>query len=163
MSSWWAGKAAQFVRHVTGKVSEAELGELRRFLTREQFALFESMHRADQRHGLDVVASLRNGGRHERDLLLAGLFHDAGKGPRVGLWHRVAWSLHERYGAVRSLALRLPGFRDAFVRIERHPERSAELALDAGCSEITADLIRNQSRPRDPVLGEALRVADELN
>ena len=53
------------------------------------------MHVADQRHGLDVVASLRAAGRTDPDLLLAGLLHDAGKG-QTGVWPRVAWSLGER-------------------------------------------------------------------
>ena len=164
MRGWWAGKTRQFVRHVTGRVSRAERDELARFLTPPQLRLFESMHPADQRHGLDVVASLRDGGHDERDLLLAGLFHDAAKGPAVRVWHRVAWSLGERYGGgVVRTARGLPGFGAAFERIERHPERSAELVLEAGCSALTADLVRHQARPRDPVLGEALRLADEAS
>jgi hypothetical protein len=122
------------------------------------------MHRADQRHGLDVVGSLRRDGHTDRDLLLAGLLHDAGKGPTVGLWPRVAWSLAERYGpAIRRAAERIPGFRVALERIEHHAEVSAELALRAGCSPRVAELIRWQSTPGDDALGEALRLADEAN
>ncbi len=53
---------------------------------------------ADRRHGLDVLGRLRALGSDDRDLLLAGLFHDAGKGRSIRLWHRVAWSLGERLG-----------------------------------------------------------------
>ena len=44
-----------------------------------------------------------------------------------------------------------------------HAVDSALLALAAGCPDTTADLIRYQARPRDPVLGEALRLADEAS
>ena len=53
--------------------------------TPAQRRLFDSMHVADQRHGLDVVASLRADGVQDRDVLLAGLLHDAGKGD-TGVW-----------------------------------------------------------------------------
>lgn len=132
------------------------------WLTPAQLALFDTMHRADQRHGLDVVADLRAEGHADPELLLAGLFHDASKGPGVGALHRVAWALGERYGSgVHRLAARLPGFGTALERIREHPERSAELALTAGCSPRTADLIRHQAAPNDPAAGEALRLADE--
>jgi hypothetical protein len=133
-------------------------------LTSAQVGLFEAMHPADQRHGLDVVARLRRAGRHEPDLLLAGLFHDAAKGPSVRLWHRVTWSLGERYGErIVRIAARLPGAQRAFERIRHHPERSAQLALAAGCSMVVADLIRYQSAPGDAALGRALLLADEAD
>ncbi len=50
---------------------------------------------ADQRHALDVVARLRAAGLTDPDLLAAALLHDAGKGPRVRLWHRVVAVLVE--------------------------------------------------------------------
>jgi hypothetical protein len=164
IAGWWAGKTRQFVRHLTGRVSAAERAALATWLTPAQTQLFEGMHRADQRHGLDVVRSLRGAGHEEPDILLAGLLHDCGKGSAVGVWHRVAWSLGERYGdgAQRRLA-RLPGFEQAFDRIANHARRSAELALAAGCSPRTADLIRHQDAPADGPLGEALRLADEAN
>jgi hypothetical protein len=122
------------------------------------------MHRADQRHGLDVVASLRSEGHRDADLLLAGLFHDASKGPGVGIWPRVAWSLGERYGgSIPAVARPLPGFADAFDRLRDHGDRSAELALAAGCPAATAELIRHQAAPVDALAGAALLLADEAN
>ena len=38
------------------------------------------MHVADQRHGLDVVATLRSEGVSDDEVLLAGLLHDCAKG-----------------------------------------------------------------------------------
>jgi hypothetical protein len=134
------------------------------WLTPAQLALFATMHQADQRHGLDVMADLRAAGHRDPDLLIAGLLHDASKGPGVGVWHRVAWALGERYGTrSHRLAALLPGFSAAFERIREHPERSAELALAAGCSPRAAELIRHQAAPVDAAAGEALRLADERN
>lgn len=162
--SWWAGKIRQTWRHLAGRVSPEERAALAGWLTRSQLALFEAMHPADRRHGLDVLASLRRMEWGEPDLLLAGLFHDAGKGPAVGLSHRIVWSLGERYGAwFPRAAARLPGFDRGLELIRDHAERSAELALFAGCSEETAELIRHQAEPRDQSRGEALRLADAAN
>ena len=75
-----------------------------------QLELFDAMHVADRRHGLDVVASLRAEGVTEPDLLIAGLLHDAGKGD-TGVWPRVAYTLGSRYGDLDHGASRsvLPG------------------------------------------------------
>ncbi len=162
--SWWSTKVRQTARHVLGRVSADEHRELSGWLTEAQLALFDSMHRADQRHGLDVVARLRAEGRDDPELLQAALLHDASKGPQVRLWHRIAWSLGERYGeGVTHAFARLPGFDTGFERLRHHAEDSARLAVQAGCSERTAELIRHQSDPVDPDAGVALRLADEAS
>jgi hypothetical protein len=164
VSDWWAGKIRQTWRHLTGRVSAAERASLDAWLTPAQRELFESMHRADQRHGLDVVRSLRAAGHANPDLLLAGLLHDCAKGPGMGLWQRIGWSLGQRYGSrVRRALERLPGFAAAFERLEQHAARSAELALAAGCSPRTAELIRAQAADDGTDLGRALRLADGAN
>jgi hypothetical protein len=161
---WWATKARQAVRHVSGRVSARERADLRAWLTPGQLSLFESMHRADQRHGLDVAAHLRAAGHDDADLLLAALLHDCAKGRSVHLMHRVAWSLGERYGDdVLAMSARLPGFQSAFARLAEHAEASARLARAAGCSERAAELIRHQDAPTDPVAGGALQLADEAS
>jgi hypothetical protein len=161
---WWAGKVRQFGRHLFGRVSSAERRALAAWLTPAQVTLFERMHRADQRHGLDVVAALRRQGHSDPELLLAGLLHDCGKGRSVGLWHRVGWSLGERYGGrVRGLWSTLPGFSRAFDDLDRHAARSAELCLEAGCTPRVAELVRHQAEPIDDEAGEALRLADEAS
>lgn len=133
------------------------------WLTPAQLALFDGMHVADRRHGLDVVASLRIERVREPDLLLAGLLHDAGKGD-TGIWPRVAYALGREYGTwIWRIARVLPGFAPAIERLRLHAETSAAMADAAGCSQRTVELIRNQDAPLDPVLGELLRVADEAN
>jgi hypothetical protein len=122
------------------------------------------MHGADQRHGLDVVAALRADGHAQPALLVAGLLHDCGKGRGLHVWHRVGWSLGERYGAgVEHALARVPSFRAAFQTLRDHAARSAELAAAAGCDAATVELIRNQAEPTDPILGRALLLADQAN
>jgi hypothetical protein len=161
--TWWARRVRQFVRYMSGRVTLGERAALYTWLTSSQLDLFDRMHRADQRHGLDVVAALRRAGTPEPALLLAGLLHDAGKGKDLHLWHRVAWALAERHPGLEPVFLRVPSFRTAFATMADHPERSARLALEAGCSARTADLIRHQAEPSDEELVVALRLADEAS
>jgi hypothetical protein len=147
-----------------GRVTPTELVTLRSMLTAPQLELFGRMHPADQRHGLDVMAALREAGHRDPELLLAGLLHDAAKGRSVRLWHRIAWSLAERYGDwVLRVGRVLPGAERGFDRLRHHAERSAEMALAAGCSQRTADLIRHQAEPQDEAFGPALLLADQAN
>jgi hypothetical protein len=161
---WWAAKTRQVGRHLRAVVSASERAALEAWLTPAQLRLFDGMHRADQRHGLDVVAELRRQGHDDGELLLAGLLHDCGKGSWVGLWHRVGFSLAERYGgAMRRAWTLLPGFSRAFTNLDAHAEHSAELCLRAGCGERVAELVRRQAQPAGDRLGEALRLADEAS
>ena len=160
---WWATKIRQTTRYLFGRVNPVERSSLNGWLSPAQLALFDEMHRADQRHGLDVVESLRRSGHVEPDLLIAGLLHDAGKGRELHLWHRIGWSLSYRHRALEPLIGRLPTFGKAFAIQRAHAEVSAQLALAAGCSERTADLIRNQAEPTDMELGTALQLADEAS
>jgi hypothetical protein len=125
--------------------------------------VFDAMHVADRRHGLDVAAALRVQGLRDPDVLVAGLLHDAGKG-QTGVWPRIAYSLGQAYGAwVWRAAAVVPVFRVPLDRLRDHAERSAALAAEAGCSDRTVDLIRHQDDPVDPEFGELLRLADEAN
>ena len=163
MASWWASRVRQFRSHVGARVAPSERHELATWLTEPQLALFDAMHVADRRHGLDVVGTLRSDGVGEPDVLVAGLLHDAGKGA-TGVGPRVAYSLGQRYGrGVWRVAGILPGWHDALRRLETHAETSAELAAAAGCSPRTVALIRDQDAPRDAEFGELLRLADDAN
>ena len=163
MSGWWAGKIGRTRRYLRARVGASERDELATWLGPAQLALFDRMHFADRRHGLDVLAALRSVGATDPDLLTAGLLHDCGKGPHVRLVHRIAWSLGQRYGAwIWRAAARMPTFETGLARLRDHAERSAELAAAAGCSVRTVALIRMQENPEDAA-GEMLRTADEAN
>ncbi len=164
ISAWWAAKVRRFGRYFLGRVKPSEREHLTTWLTRAELALFDEMHPADRRHGLDVVAALRAAGHADPDLLIAGLLHDCGKGRRIHVWHRVTWSLADHYGGpIRRIAHRLPTFAAAFATLDDHAEASAGMALRAGVSVRAADLIRHQSEPIDHELGAALLLADQAN
>lgn len=163
MVSWWGSKSRQFRAHLRARVDPTERAGLTGWLTPDQMRLFDAMHVADRRHGLDVVATLRVTGVSDPDVLLAGLLHDAGKG-RTGVWPRVAYSLGQAYGPwVYRVAGILPPMRRALARLRDHAETSARLAEAAGCSPRTVELIRHQEAPIDPVDGRRLQLADEAN
>lgn len=161
--SWWASKVRQFRSHLRARVAPTERADLAGWLTPPQLELYDTMHVADRRHGLDVVATLRADGVIDPDLLLAGLLHDAGKG-HTGVWPRVAYALGQAYGPwVWRVAALVPGFRVAIARLRDHAATSAELAAVAGCPARTVELIRHQDAPIDPVDGRRLQLADEAN
>ena len=161
--SWWGSKVRQFRSHVRARVGPDERAALTGWVTPDQLALFDTMHVADRRHGLDVVGTLRSQGVTDEDVLLAGLLHDAGKGP-TGLWPRVAYSLGQAYGSwVWRVAGIVPPMGQAIDRLRAHAETSARLAERAGASPRAVDLIRHQEAPVDPEAGRLLQLADEAN
>jgi hypothetical protein len=161
--AWWLGKIRQTRRHLLARVARGERAALSAWLTPAQLALFDAMHVADRRHGLDVVAVLRAEGTTEEEVLLAGLLHDCGKG-NTGLVSRVLVSLEQAHlGWPARIAGSVPRWRRTLQRLRDHAELSASLADKAGCTERTVELIRWQDDPRDPVAGERLRLADEAS
>jgi hypothetical protein len=161
--SWWSARIRRTWAYLHASVAPQERAALDGWLTAAQVALFDAMPVADRRHGLDVVADLRAAGSQDVDLLAAGLLHDCGKGPRVRLVHRVAWSLGQRYGAwIWRVAGHAPSFRTGLARMRDHATRSAELASEAGCTAETVELIRNQEAPTNDA-GRLLLAADEAN
>jgi hypothetical protein len=162
-AAWWLTKVRQTKRHILARVSPPEREAVATWLTPAQLALFDGMHVADRRHGLDVVAALRAAGDTDPEVLLAGLLHDAGKG-ETGMAPRILHALGQARITWPSLALGwLHGMRAALIRLRNHAEASALLAQSAGCTARTVDLIRWQDAPRDPEAGERLRLADEAN
>ncbi|MEO7204471.1 MAG: hypothetical protein ABIZ52_05590 [Candidatus Limnocylindrales bacterium] len=156
-------KIRQTKQHLLARVSDRERHAVAAWLTPAQLSVFAEMHRADQRHGLDVVDALRLGGTRDPEVLLAGLLHDAGKG-NAGLVSRIIHSLGQARMTWVGTAVRwLPPMRRSLDRLRDHAEASAQIAAAVGCSERTVELIRWQDDPRDPEAGERLRLADEAS
>jgi hypothetical protein len=157
---------AQFVGHVTARVSHDEQQLARDLLPRGAWRLFAEMAVADRRHGLDVVARLLAAGHQDRDLLTAALLHDAAKGRRMRLWHRVGGVLLEAAAPrlLRRLARSDPAsWRHGFHLYLNHGPMSAAAAIEAGCNERAARFIRGEAAPGDAHLEAALRMADEAS
>ncbi|MEO8272643.1 MAG: hypothetical protein ABI620_01085 [Chloroflexota bacterium] len=150
-------------RYLSARVRDGERAGVASWLNGAQLGVFDAMHVADQRHGLDVVAALRAAGTTDPEVLIAGLLHDAGKGD-TGLLPRIVYSLGQaRMTWLERGASRLPGMRRSLDRLHAHAETSARLAEAALCSPRTVELIRWQDDPRDPDAGERLRLADEAS
>lgn len=158
---WWGSKARQFRAHLAARVTAEERGSLAAWARPAELALFDGMHVADRRHGLDVVGYLRREGVTDRDVLAAGLLHDCGKGG-AGVWPRVAWSLGERYGSgLRAAAAHLPGWSDQMARLRDHAALSADAVAAAGLPPRAVALVREQDDPSDPEYGRVFHAADE--
>ena len=159
-------RVGQFIGHLTARVDPLEQDAARPLLPAGAWSLFAAMPTADRRHALDVVARLTAAGQSDPDLLAAALLHDAAKGRRMRLWHRVAGVLLQAV-APRTLAgLASPherSWRYPFHLFAHHAALSADAALQAGCSRRTADLIRGTSGPSDAGLAAWLRRADEAS
>jgi hypothetical protein len=160
-------RIGQFVAHVRARVAPGEEADARAILGERAWPLFAAMSVADRRHGLDVVGRLRAAGLEERDLLTAALLHDAAKGHRVRLWHRVAGVLLEAASPrlLERLAAADPrSWRHPFHLYLHHARLSADLAERAGCSpRVVAFLRGSASGPADVQLFHALKVADDAS
>ncbi len=159
-------RVSQLVGHLTARVRPDEAALARRILPGSAAPLFDAMPVADRRHGLDVAQRLLARGLDDQDLLAAALLHDAAKGHRMRLWHRVGGVLLGRL-APRVLArLASPdvrSWRHGFHLYLHHGPMSADAALAAGCSPRCAAFIRGTTGATDAPLAAALDAADEAS
>jgi hypothetical protein len=117
----------------------------------------------DRQHCLDVYNRVRS--KHDdRDLHVAALLHDSGKG-RIALWHRVAYVLLDAGAPGLLQRLIAPGegsgWRQALYRCVHHETLGAERARNAGSNDRVVALIGgdNSNETRDQLA--ALHAADD--
>jgi hypothetical protein len=157
-------RVTQFFGHLAARVSDDDAAQARRILPESAWPLFAGMPVADRRHGLDVATRLLASGWDDPDLLAAALLHDAAKGRRLRLWHRVGGVLLDALAPrlLRRLASDDPASRGYPWHLYlHHAELSAQAALEAGCSQRAADLIRGRASGTDASAAAALHAADE--
>lgn len=160
-------RVAQFVAHVRARVGPDEEAFARRVLPATAAPAFETMPVADRRHALDVAAALLAAGHDSPDLLAAALLHDAAKGARMRLWHRVAGVLLESLAPrlLHRIAAADPGsWGHPFWLYLHHGRVSAQVAQKAGCSPLTGRLIEGSpADEREARLLAALKAADDAS
>jgi hypothetical protein len=155
-------RSRQFFSSLRPRIDEALRSDAYPLLSEQERALFESMTLRDQQHCLAVYQQLR-GAHSDRDLLVAALLHDCGKG-RIALWHRVAYVLADAAApgvlrrAVRPGSGR--GWREALYRCVHHEELGGERAREAGASARAIALIRGDG---DAGALAALHAADDAS
>ena len=158
------GRVGQLIGHVTARVGPGEEAFARQVLPRTAWPLFAQMPVADRRHAIDVAQRLLAAGRDDPELLAAALLHDAAKGHRMRLWHRVGGVLLDAAAPwlLRRLASPDPASSGyPWHLFVHHATLSAEAAIAAGCSTGTADFIRG--RAADRTAQAALDAADEAS
>jgi hypothetical protein len=157
---------SQFFGHVTARVRPDEESFVARILPPPGLALFAGMHVADRRHGLDVAEKLAAAGHDDADLLAAALLHDAAKGHRMRLWHRIGGVLLEFLAPSLLRRLAVPdsqSWRHGFHLYLHHESMSAQLAERAGCTPRVSAFILGTVDVADAHLLRALKVADDAS
>jgi hypothetical protein len=159
----------QFLSAIGARIAPADLAPVEQLLPPAQQQLFLRMPIFDQRHCLDVCATLVARGCDDPLLLRAALLHDCGKVADDGRPIPLIY-----YGVFVLLRRLSPGLYDRAVRHGRgilrpfaihadHDRRSAALvAATGGPPELTA-LLEDYGAGRESAQVLALRAADEAN
>ena len=174
-----AYRVRQFWRGLNAQVDDEELRQVASILPPAAMSLFRSMPLDAQRHSLNVLAMLEASSDIPHDLAVAALLHDAGKtaaknaGAQLNLWMRGPMVILERFAPALTMRLAsnepTDGWRYLFYVHVEHPRLGAQLAAEAGCSQLACWLIeQHQNREIDDkdvrsVLLRQLQWADNHN
>lgn len=157
-------RARQFLGALRPSIDERAWQQASALLGDGERRLFLSMTPRDQQHCVAVYRWLGDQGENDRELLVAALLHDAGKG-RIALRHRVAFVVLHASAPWLLRRVVAPGdgdgWRQTLWRCLHHERLGADLALRAGSSQGVAALISGDAAG-DPRL-TGLRAADEAN
>jgi hypothetical protein len=148
----------QFWLALSAKPNPAGLELARGVLTPAQMELFIAMPPNEQAHALNVLQKLLGQGESHPDLLAAALLHDVGKQTHplhpleravIVLGQKLFPHKLKQLGAEPLSGLHsLPAWQRSFVVAAQHPAWGAQMARDAGVSELGQALIsRHQEKP----------------
>src|SRR3981189_3063425 len=135
-------RVGQFWRHASARVTEQERGALEQLLGSALWPLFAGLPVNDQRHGLDVLETVRRFEREPGRLLQqAALLHDVGKaGAEFSVVER-SLTVFLRAASPRFLQTLLqarPGFARRHDVYVDHARIGAERLRAAGAPELAA-------------------------
>lgn len=165
-------RTRQFWQAVGSKPSSDDMALVHTLLTVSQRTIFTQMQNSEQAHALLVLRKLLNQREDDQDLLIAALLHDVGKSRfPLRLWERVVVVLARKIcpGCVQRWGERdfgneqAPhGWRRAFMIAVGHPVWGAEMAAQAGCSQMTINLIRRHQEKIPVFEAQDLCMEDSL-
>jgi predicted HD phosphohydrolase len=159
-------RVAQFWRHSAARVTPAERAHAERILGPRLAPLFLGLPVNEQRHALDVLATLEGQGEDDRVLQQAALLHDMGKA--MAHFSIVERSLAVFLHAVSPAALArllewLPDFRHRYETYRQHPAIGAARLQELGAPELAAVIAEHHAPFPTLERTRRLRHADRRN
>jgi hypothetical protein len=165
-------RTRQFWQAVGSKPSAEDMALVYALLTASQRTIFTQMQNSEQAHAVLVLRRLLDQHEDNQDLLVAALLHDVGKSRfPLRLWERVVVVLAKNLcpGCVQCWGEQdfgkgqIPhGWRRAFMIAAGHPDWGAEMAAEAGCSQLTVSLIRRHQEKIPLSQAKDLCIEDRL-
>lgn len=155
-------RARQFRAALDARIGPDELAAAQALLTPAEWRLFTMMPRYDQRHCLDVCATLAAAGHADPLLLRAALLHDCGKVDDAGRplalgWYVLATILKRAPGLYLLAARLLP----PIARYAEHAWRGARMAAAVGSPPEMVETLRRYHDPAPTGRAALLQWADE--
>ena len=160
-------RVGQFWRHASARVTERERAAVEHLLGPSLWPLFAGLPVNDQRHGLDVLVSVRRlEGEPDRLLQQAALLHDVGKaGAEFSVVDR-SLTVFLRAASPRLLQALLqarPGFARRHDVYVDHARIGAERLRAAGAPELAAIVAEHHAPNPTSEITRRLQRADGRN
>ena len=146
-------RARQTWNAITGIPKKGDIDQVRKILSPDLMPLFLCLQPGEQAHSFWVYNQLRQSGETNHDLLVAALLHDVGKSLHpLHLWERIVIVLGKTISPQGAKAWgqgEPQGFLRPFVISEKHPVWGADMAAQAGASQLTVSIIRRHLEPQN--------------
>jgi len=160
-------RVGQFWRHASARVTEQERGAVQQLLGPALWPLFAGLPVNDQRHGLDVLETVRRFEREPGRLQQqAALLHDVGKaGAQFSVVER-SLTVFLRAASPRLLQALLrarPGFARRYDVYIDHARIGAERLRAAGATELAAIVAEHHASDPTLEITRRLQRADGRN
>ena len=160
-------RVAQFWRHSSARVTAAELNAVRELLGPGLATFFSELPVNDQRHGLDVLDSVRGMDSQPPVILQqAALLHDIGKvGARLSVVERSLTVLLTSIAPrLLDLAIRArPAFALRYATYANHARIGADRLRAAGAAELAAVVAEHHAPQPSLEVTRRLQRADGAN
>ena len=138
---------------VTAIPEKDAIDQVSKILSSDLMSLFLCLQPGEQAHSFWVYNQLRQSGETNHDLLVAALLHDVGKSLHpLRLWERIVIVLGKTLPpqGVKAWGQGEPhGFLRPFVISEKHADWGADMAAQAGASQLTVSIIRRHQEPQN--------------